>query len=335
MKPYFFLLLSFFTATIMAQETRSAVEFLKPEMNAFFNLDSKIEVLASGFEWSEGPIWVPKLNGLLFSDVPENKVFLWSPENGLKVFLNPSGFTGYAKTNPQNPINAANLKEPGSNGLTLDAEGNLVLCQHGDRRVAKLIGLETGQPQYKTLVDRFENKRFNSPNDLVFAKNGDLYFTDPPYGLNKQDKDERKELPHNGVYKFSADGTLSLITKVLSRPNGIGLSLDEKTLYIGNSDAANSIILAVDLSVTPHTTSVFFDGNALSKSRRGLFDGLKVHSSGMIFATGPGGVLVIDAQGNHLGTIRTKSATANCSFDPKEEYLYMTSDAYLTRIKLN
>lgn len=327
-----FLLFSFFTLTITAQETNNTVEFLKPEMNSFFNRESKIEVLASGFEWSEGPVWVSKLNGLLFSDVPENKIFLWSPENGLKVFLNPSGFTGYAKTNTINP---ANLKEPGSNGLALDAEGNLVLCQHGDRRVAKLIGWETTQPQYKTLVDRFENKRFNSPNDLVFAKNGDLYFTDPPYGLNKQDQDERKEQPHNGVYKFSADGTLTLITTVLSRPNGIGLSLDEKTLYIGNSDAANSIILAVDLSVTPHKTSVFFDGSVLSKSRQGLFDGLKIHSSGVIFATGPGGVLVIDKQGNHLGTIRTNSATANCSFDPKEEYLYMTSDAYLTRIKLN
>ena len=335
MKAYLFLTLSFFTATLMAQETEGAVEFLDAEMEVFFNLDSQIEELASGFEWSEGPVWVPKLNGLLFSDVPENKVFLWSPKDGLKVFLDPSGFTVYAKSNAQNAPTAKRLKEPGSNGLALDAEGNLVLCQHGDRRVAKLIGWESAQPQYKTLVDRFENKRFNSPNDLVFAKNGDLYFTDPPYGLNKQDQDERKELPHNGVYKLTANGKLSLVTKALSRPNGIGLSLDEKTLYIGNSDAANSIILAVDLSVTPHTTRVFFDGNTLSKSRRGLFDGLKVHSSGVIFATGPGGVLVIDEQGNHLGTIRTNSATANCGFDPKEEYLYMTSDAYLTRIKLN
>ena len=334
MKAYLFLLLNFFTAAIFAQETKGPVEFIVPEMGAFFNPDAKIEVLASGFEWSEGPLWVPALNGLLFSDVPENKVFLWSPQDGLKTFLDPSGFTGYAKPNTQNSPNATQLKEPGSNGLALDPEGTLVLCQHGDRRVAKLNGWATAQPQYETLVDRFENKRFNSPNDLVFAKNGDLYFTDPPYGLNKQDEDERKELPHNGVYKVAADGRLSLVTTALSRPNGIALSLDEKTLYIGNSDPAHSIIMAVDLSVTPATTRVFFDGNALSKKRRGLFDGLKVHSSGVIFATGPGGVLVIDAQGNHLGSIRTNSATANCGFDPQEEYLYMTSDAYLTRIKL-
>ncbi len=322
-----------FPITQMAQD--ETVEILNEKMADLVAPNAQIEVLASGFEWSEGPVWVPELNGLLFSDVPENKVFLWTADAGLQLFLDPSGFTGYAKTTHQNSPDAKNLKEPGSNGLALDANGNLVLCQHGDRRVARLISWESSEPQYETLVDRYEDKRFNSPNDLVFAKNGDLYFTDPPYGLNKQDEDERKELAHNGVYKRAANGSLSLVTATLTRPNGIGLSLDEKTLYIGNSDASNSIILAVDLSVIPHTTRVFFDGNTLSKTRRGLFDGLKVHSSGVIFATGPGGVLLIDAEGNHLGTIRTNSATANCGFGPNENYLYMTSDADLTRIKLN
>jgi len=325
MKLYFLLLISFFTTAVLAQEKEGAVEILKPEMNAFFNQDSKIEILASGFEWSEGPVWVPQLNGLLFSDVPENKVFLWSPNKGLSVFLDPSGYTGAV----------SRTGESGSNGLTLDKNGHLILCQHGDRRVAKLSSWSFEQPHYETLVDQFEGKRFNSPNDLVFSKEGTLFFTDPPYGLNQQDQDPQKELPHNGVYKLATDGSLSLITDRLERPNGIALSLDEKTLYVANSYATNPIILAIDLSTTPYQSSVFFDGSELIKTRKGLFDGLKVHSSGIIFATGPGGVLVLDPEGNHLGSIRTNGPTANCAFDTQEDYLYLTSDAYLTRIKLN
>ena len=325
MKSYFLLLISLFTTAVLAQEKGSAVEILKPEMNAFFNQDSKIEILASGFEWSEGPVWVPQLNGLLFSDVPENKVFLWSPNKGLSVFLDPSGYTGAV----------SRTGESGSNGLTLDKNGHLILCQHGDRRVAKLSSWSFEQPHYETLVDQFEGKRFNSPNDLVFSKEGTLFFTDPPYGLNQQDQDPQKELPHNGVYKLATDGSLSLITDRLERPNGIALSLDEKTLYVANSYATNPIILAIDLSTTPYQSSVFFDGSELIKTRKGLFDGLKVHSSGIIFATGPGGVLVLDPEGNHLGSIRTNGPTANCAFDPQEDYLYLTSDAVLGRIKLN
>ena len=314
----------FFSVLIGQDSPFGQVEIIDSKMNSFFVSNPNIEVLASGFEWSEGPVWVPQLNGLLFSDVPQNKVFFWSPEKGLSLFLEPSGYTS----------GVSRIGEKGSNGLTLDENGSLILCQHGDRRVAKLTSWSFQQPHYETLVDQFEGKRFNSPNDLVFSKNGTLFFTDPPYGLSQQDQDPDKELPYNGVYKLTPDGSLTLITNKLERPNGIGLSLDEKTLYVANSYAVNPIILAVNLTSVPYQSRVFFDGSELLKDRDGLFDGLKVHSSGMVFATGPGGILIIDPEGKHLGTILLQNATANCGFDQKEDYLYMTSDAVLARIKL-
>ena len=301
-----------------------SVERLSPEINKLINSDAKIEILAKGFEWSEGPIWSKKLNSLLFSDVPNNVIYKWNERNGLNVFAKPIGYSGKVPNN----------KKAGTNGLTIDSDGNLIVCMHGDRMIAKVENLNI--ENVSSIIESYNKKLFNSPNDLVYDSKGNLFFTDPPYGLLEGDNDKLKEIPFNGVYKLSHDGNLDLLIKNLTRPNGISISNDEKTLYVANSDNNNPIIMKYELSEDGvKNPRIFFNGKKLAKKDEGLFDGLKVHPSGNVFATGPGGVLIIKENGDHIGTIRTEVRTANCAFDNKFEYLYMTSDMYLTRIKVN
>src|SRR5689334_13736535 len=211
--------------------TMGTIERKDPRFDKLIPPDAQLEKLETGFEWAEGPVWVPAGKYLLFSDIPRNQIWKWKEGQGLSVYLKRSGYSGTA------PFTG---REPGSNGLALDKEGRLLLCQHGDRRIArqekdgKLVGL----------VDRYEGKRFNSPNDLCLKSNGDLYFTDPPYGLPKGVDDPAKELPFQGVYRLSAQGTLTLLTKEMSRPNGIAFSPDEKTLYVANSDPDKAVWMA-------------------------------------------------------------------------------------------
>ena len=307
------------------QNTIGSIDRIDPAFNQWVMENTVIEVLASGFRWSEGAVWVPRFNGILFSDEPNNIVYKWTEKEGLSEFLNPSGMTGHAP----------HSSNSGGNGLRIDAEGNLILCQHGDRRIAKLKSWEFNTPEYETLVDHYDGKWLNSPNDLVLSKNGDVFFTDPPYGLAQQDNDPLKEIPFSVIYRWNPEEGIQLLSKSMTRPNGIALSLDEKTVYVGNSDPKNSVIIAYDLVDGKLINErVFFDANTLTKKGPGLFDGLKVHSSGTIFSTGPGGVLVIDPQGKHLGTIRPGKPTANCAFDADETYLYLTSNDILARIKI-
>lgn len=311
---------------LLAQDGPQVLEILDPRMEILISKNAKIEILAEGFGWAEGPVWIPELNGILFSDVPNNKAYLWTEKKGLSLFLYPSGMTNHAPNN----------KSAGSNGLGLDSNGNLILCQHGDRSISRLNSWFFEEPKYDVLVDHFNGKWLNSPNDLVFDKQGSLYFTDPPYGLRNGDEDDLKELNFNGVFKWSAREEVKLVEKNMSRPNGIALSLDEKTAYVANSDPANDVIMAFDVLEDGFLNGrIFFDGNILSQTREGLFDGLKMHSSGIIFATGPGGVLLLDSMGVHLGTIMPGKKTANCSFDKDEQYLYLTSTDVLARVKLN
>ncbi|RPH01207.1 MAG: SMP-30/gluconolactonase/LRE family protein [Amoebophilaceae bacterium TMED152] len=300
-----------------------SVERLSSDINNLIEITAKIEILANGFEWSEGPVWSSQLNSVLFSDVPENVIYSWNEDKGLGVFTRPIGYSG----------KVPNLKKAGTNGLTIDADGNLIICMHGDRKITKLEKLNINKKA--TLVNSFDGNLLNSPNDLVYDSKGNLYFTDPPYGLLDGDNDKLKEIEFNGVYKVSPNGDIEVLVKNLTRPNGISISNDEKTLYVANSDKNNPVIMQYELSeegaINP---SIFFDGRELTKKDIGLFDGLKVHPTGNIFATGPGGVLVIKENGDHIGTIRTKVRTANCTFDENFEYLYMTSDMFLTRIKL-
>ena len=326
MKYLTLLFFSFCFCTLSAQDGPQILEILDPRMETLISKNAKIEILAEGFGWAEGPVWIPELNGILFSDVPNNKAYLWTEKKGLSLFLYPSGMTNHAPNN----------KSAGSNGLGLDSDGNLILCQHGDRSISRLNNWFFEEPKYDVLVDHFNGKWLNSPNDLVFDKQGSIYFTDPPYGLRNGDEDDLKELNFNGVFKWSAREEVKLVEKNMSRPNGIALSLDEKTAYVANSDPANDVIMAFDVLEDGFLNGrIFFDGNILSQTREGLFDGLKMHSSGIIFATGPGGVLLLDSMGVHLGTIMPGKKTANCSFDKDEQYLYLTSTDVLARVKLN
>ncbi len=302
--------------------TLGTIERLDPRFDQLVPKEARVERIAEGFDWSEGPVWDRAQGRLLFSDVPMNTVFQWRDGKGVSVFLKPSGYTG---TTPRGG-------EPGSNGLIMDARGRLVLCQHGDRRVARLDG-ET----FTTLADRYQGKRFNSPNDGVYKSNGDLYFTDPPYGLLAKNDDPAKELDFNGVYRLSIDGTVTLLTKEMTFPNGIAFSPDEKTLYVANSDPQRAIWKAFPVKEdgTIGEGRVFADvTSSVSPEKKGLPDGMKVDASGNLFATGPGGVLVFAPDGTHLGTFATGEATANCGWGEDGSTLFITADMYIGRVRL-
>ena len=309
-------------------QTIGTIDRLDPAIDSLIPDDAVIEILAEGFDWSEGPVWVEDGAYVLFSDVPQNRIYKWKEGEGATVWLEPSGYTG----------DTPRGGEPGSNGLLLDSEGRLVLCQHGDRRIARMDApLTAPEPSFTTLADSYNGMRFSSPNDATFDSRGVLYFTDPPYGLPEGTGDPTRETPFNGVYRLGVDGEVTLLTDELSRPNGIGLSPDEQTLYVANSDPERAIWMAYDLLPTGGIANgrVFFDATDLvSEDNVGLPDGLKVDAAGNLFATGPGGVLVFSPDGRHLGTIRTTQATANCALDSDGSTLYMTADSYLLRLRL-
>lgn len=320
-------------ATPDALRSLGEVERLSPALDALVGADARFDVLAEGFAWSEGPLWIPEDGGyVVFSDIPPNRVMKWQSGHGTSVYLDKSGFLG-----PTPRPDHIAPDEPGSNGLLLDPDGRLVLCQHGERQVGRMRApLSAPKASYEPIVERFEGKRFNSPNDATFHRNGDLYFTDPPYGLTRKMQDPNKDLPFQGVYRCSKDGTVTLLTKEMSRPNGIAFSPDYKTLYVANSDPKRAIWMA--FPVKPDGTlgegRVLFDATPMVGSNKGLPDGLKLDRQGNLFATGPGGVLVLSPKGEHLGTLRTGEATSNCAFGEDGSTLFVTADSYLLRIRL-
>lgn len=304
--------------------TMGTIERDDPQFDRLVPAGARIEKLADGMDWAEGPVWIKEDGSLLFSDIPKNSIYKWKEGEGKTLYLKPAGYSG---SSPRGG-------EPGTNGLMRDAAGNLVMCEHGDRRVSRL----EKDKSHTTLADKYQGKRLNSPNDGVFKSNGDLYFTDPPYGLEKNWEDPARELDFCGVYRVTPKGELTLLTKEMSRPNGIAFSPDEKTLYVANSDPAKPVWMAFD--VQPDGTiangRVFFDSTPWLKNKKlGLPDGMKVDKDGNIFATGPGGVHVFTPQGKHLGSIDPGVATANCGWGDDGSTLYMTADKSLCRIKLN
>eukprot|EP00638_Chattonella_subsalsa_P006576 CAMPEP_0117746830 /NCGR_PEP_ID=MMETSP0947-20121206/8166_1 /TAXON_ID=44440 /ORGANISM="Chattonella subsalsa, Strain CCMP2191" /LENGTH=386 /DNA_ID=CAMNT_0005564201 /DNA_START=45 /DNA_END=1205 /DNA_ORIENTATION=- len=322
-----------------------SIERLDPELDKLIPVNTKIEVIGSGFNWTEGPLWVEDTEAgtsyLLFSEVKSNRIWKWERGGlftiGTSLFLDKSGCTS--------DVNRCDgLIEPGSNGLVHHpSSGLLVVCQHGERMVARLESNGTKIP----LATHYNGKKLNSPNDAIFSPEGDLFFTDPPYGLNEKEDDEERELDFNGVYRVSSrtikaisEGQIEapdpeLISSEMTRPNGLAFSPDFLTLYVANSDSNDPHIRAFQLNIDgefEEGSRIFFDASGLKEKYIGNPDGLKVDEYGNLFATGPGGVLIISPEGKHLGTILTGVKTGNVAFG--EGYIYIAADSMVLRVRI-
>jgi gluconolactonase len=308
-----------------AYEHVGHIERLAPGLDALIDPQAPIEKLADGFTWSEGPAWVRRDGGyLLFSDVPANRMHRWSERNGLSIFLEPSGLAG-----PVPP----SLREAGSNGLIPGPGNAILMADSGSRAIARL---DLATRRKTVLAERYQGHRFNSPNDLVLARNGAIYFTDPPYGLAGLDQSPLKEQPVNGVYRRDPDGSITLIDGGLTFPNGVLLSPDGRTLYVSNSDPHHAIWMAYRLDARGNVVSrrIFADVTAqVAQDRPGLPDGMAIDREGNLFASGPGGIFVISPAAHILGRIETGTAISNCTFGDDGRTLYMTSNHMLARVR--
>ena len=302
-----------------AGENGGSIERIDPAFDALVPQGAKIEKLAGGFVFTEGPVWDQRGSRLYFSDLRSNAIHTWSDEEGLDTFLQPV-FEGEAAH-----------ESVGSNGLTIDQQGRLLLMEHGNRLVSRL---ETNGSR-TILAHSYGFSRLNSPNDSVWHSSGWLYFTDPSYGLPEQESDPLRELDFNGIYKlYPETGELELLETNQSRPNGIALSLDERTLYVANSDGSDKVWYAYDVNDAGELSNqrVFFDVN--DQDIAGAADGMKIDVNGNIFATGPGGVWVFNSDGDHLGNINPPELPANVAWGGDGSDLYMTARTGLYRISL-
>jgi gluconolactonase len=304
-----------------AAETYATLESLDHRFDALIPPGTKIEKIADDLEWSEGPLWDAKTSSLLFSDIPRNVVMKWNADKGVTRFLERSGYTGAA------PFTG---REPGSNGLTMDPQGRLTLCQHGDRRVS----VREADGTIKPLAVGYNGRKLNSPNDLVFDQQGNLWFTDPPYGLPGTFKDPGKELDFQGVFRVAKDGSIRLATKELEAPNGLAFTPDYRTLYVANSQAEAPIWKAfpVNPDGTLGTSRLFYDASKLRQEGDGNPDGMKVDVHGNVYATGPGGVLVITPDGTLLGRILTGVPTSNVAWGEDGSTMFITANHRVLRL---
>jgi gluconolactonase len=295
---------------------------LAPEFDAIAAPGAEIEKVAGGFIFIEGPVWMHE-GFLLFSDVRANRIMRWRPGDGATVFREHSGIDADMPAG----------KPYGSNGLTVDRQGRLTMCQHGERRIVRL----EKDGALTVLADRYTGKRLNSPNDLVYKSDGALYFSDPPYGLFPgYDKDPRKELPFSGIFRW-ANGKLDCVSKDLPRPNGLAFSPDEKYLYVANSEPPKKqwMRFPVKPDGTLGEPTVFFDAN--DQKEEGLPDGLKVDKQGNVYCAGPGGIWVFNAAGKHIGSIQPTELPANCAWGGKDGHdFFMTARTglYCVRLKV-
>ena len=307
-------------------KTIGSITRMDPELDSLIQPNATIEIIAEGYDWTEGPLWLENEKALLFSDIPPNKIFKWTEKKGAELYLTPSGYTGSVPRGG----------EPGSNALILNKDGQLVLCQHGDRRMA-LMDADLNAPAAKfiTLTDNYKGKKLNSPNDAIFRSNGDLLFTDPPYGLEGNDKDPAKELPFQGVFKLS-NGELTLLTDSLTRPNGLAFMKNETRLIVANSDSEKAMWYLFDVSPGGLLVNqrVFFDATPDVAGKKGLPDGLKVDKKDNLFATGPGGVYIFNAAGKQIGKIEVPEACSNIAFGDDERTLFVTADMWVLRVRL-
>ena len=287
-----------------------------------FGAEPVSEELFAGMQWSEGPLVLPD-GTVICSDVPRNHILEWTGDTSA-IWLQNSGYAADDYSS-----------EPGSNGLALDAQNRLLLAQHGSRRIARMESpLGEPAPKYTVVADRYEGKPFNSPNDLIVASDGSILFTDPPYGLPSR---EVGEMGFCGVFRVDPRGQVTLLTDAYSRPNGIGLSPDERTLYIGNSDGERPVVTATPIGPDWELgeARVIIDGTDLVATQPGYPDGLTVARDGRLFATSPGGVWVLDGDGKLLSKIRSQGPVSNVALSPDEKWLYLTNNTRLLRVKIN
>jgi gluconolactonase len=293
---------------------------LDPRLDAVVSSTAAVEKVSGGFKFVEGPLWRPP-GVLWFSDLVGNVVHQWSPDGKVTDVLKPGGYDG--KDAPDGGY-------IGPNGMVAGPDSSVILCQHGNRRIVRM------NPDGKVtmLVDRFEGKRLNSPNDLVYAPDGALYFTDPPFGLPKANEDPAKELKFNGVFRY-AQGKLQPVIKDIPLPNGIAFSPDYKTLYISNSETNRRNWMRCEMTPAGTVSGCRVFADATSSPDQGVPDGLKVDSAGNVYAAGPGGVWVFSAAGEHLGTIKTPETPSNCTWGDDGKTLYITAVTSVYRIHLN
>jgi gluconolactonase len=302
-------------------------ERIDPAFDKIISADAYTEIIADSLDWAEGPLWLDKQQALLFTDIPQNTIYKWTAATGKQIYLRPAGYTS---TIPRGG-------ETGANGLALNARGQLLLCQHGDRRIALMDApIDAPAPKFLTVADNFQGKKFDSPNDLVLDDSNNIYFTDPPYGLEKNADDKNKEAAHQGVYRVRKDGTVQLLIDSLTRPNGLAFMPGKKTLIIANSDAEKKYWYAFDLDDNDSLVNprIFYDANEAGKKDKGSPDGLKIDKNGNVFATGPGGVWIFDKNAKLLGKIRFPEFVSNCAFADDEKTLYVTADMYVVKVSL-
>ena len=312
-----------------AQENKAGtgtIEYISKELSKLINKDAKVEIIADGFQFTEGPLWVEKEKMLLLSDVPGNTVYKWTEAKGKEVYLKPGGYTDTAKRGGF----------MGPNGLILSRDGKLLICQHGDRRVAMMDApLNAPVTKYVTVAGLYDGKKLNSPNDLFLAKNGDIYFTDPAYGFERGGRDPKKEITYQGVYKMDKAGKVTLLVDSIESPNGIAMMPDGKTLLVANSDNRKKFWYKYDVSANGTLTngSVFFD--ASNEKAPGLCDGFKIDMNGNVYAAGPGGIWIFTKEARLIGKILLNGVSAsNCALTPDGKTLYITANQYLLRVKM-
>ena len=315
--------------SVFAQETKpeiGTIEFVSDELSKIIKKDAKLEVVAEGFQFTEGPLWVDKQKMLLFSDVPANTIYKWTEAKGKEVYLKPAGYTDSAKRGGF----------MGPNGLSLGKDGKLLICQHGDRRIAKMNApLAAPQPNFITVVGEYNGKKINSPNDLFVNAAGDIYFTDPSYGFEKGARDPKKEIAYQGVYKVDKSGRTTLLVDSIEQPNGISIFPGGKTMIISNSDNRKKRWYLYD--ITPNGSlangRIFYDVS--NEKGMGGCDGLKIDNRGNVFAAGPGGIWIFTKAGKLIGKIKINGVSAaNCALTPDGKTIYITATNYLLRVKM-
>ncbi len=304
-----------------------AIEIFDARLHDFIPPQPRLEVLAADLQWAEGPVWVKALDSLLFSDVAADRIYRWNERDGLVVHLEPSGHDDGEPATPWR----------GANGLALDAGGNLVLAQQGNRTLARLAtSIDKPMPRFRILADSHDGKKLNSPNDLVVHSSGSVFFTDPPYGLDGFENSPAIELGYFGVFRLDPQGHLEPVIRDLAKPNGIALSPDEARLYVGDSSEGQARIhaLALDPAGKVLGRSLFFDGRDLHADGPGTIDGMSMHASGYLFTSVPNGIAVLSPEGRMLGKLALGHVT-NLAFDDRYRYLYLTTPAQLLRLRLN